>query len=145
MLIPLHKVVRKLASLLKEADNFGFPYENISIFSPSNPPSELGGYGTGVLTEEDCDESSKWKNDMRRQGPYPPMPDILESGLTPMSTVNEEIPAGVGVDVEGPRTDAQGKGLNSMPNDLDTYTDEPIDMNRDTYTPPTPDDLGSAI
>lgn len=139
--------IRRIAGRLIKAADYGTPYENISIFmpTPQDGPSGLGGYGAEPITEEDNDEHSKWKNDMRRQGPYPPMPDVLEKDYEPMSTVNDEIPAGVGFDAEGPKTDVQGKRTQNCPDDPEPGIDDPTNLNRDTVSPVDPDDLGSAI
>jgi hypothetical protein len=145
MRLPLYTAVRNIAEGLKKASDYGHPYENISIFSPQLTPTDLGGVGAEPITEQDKDDKSKWKNDMRRQGPLPPLPDILEKDYAPMDTVNEEIPAGVGDDVEGPKTDAQGKRTNNIPDDPEPGIIDPIDLNREIYAPSEPDDLGSAL
>ena len=145
MLVPVYSAIRNIAAGLKSAADYGHPYENISIFAPQVTPTDLGGVGPSFETEKDKDDKSKWKNDMRRQGPTPPMPDQLERDYEPMDTVNEEIPAGVGHDVEGPKTDAQGKRTRNCPDDPAPGVDDPIDLNRELITPADPDDLGSAI
>jgi len=144
MFVPIHYMIKKIAKSIKNAADYGHPYENISIFMPQHTPTDLGSYGPGSLTEKDDSKGSKWENDMRRQGPYPPERDILERDYTPMDTVNEEIPAGVGCDVEGPKTDAQGKRTRNIPDDPEPGIIDPIDLNRDLYSPAEPDDLGSA-
>lgn len=145
MLEPIHKSLRKLAlSIDKEAYD-GTPYENISIFLPQTSVDDVKSYGSPSETEHDDNDNSKWKSDMRRQGPYPPLPDILESGYSGESTVNSEFSPGIGIPAEGPRTDLQGKSLRSLPADDEIGIDDPNDLNRETVTPAGPDDLGSAI
>jgi hypothetical protein len=138
-------LIRNLATGLKNAADHGQPYENISIFSPQITPTDLGSYGPASLTKKDDDSQSKWKGDMRRQGPYPPERDVFEKDYTPMDTVHDEIPAGVGFDVEGPKTDAQGKRTQNIPDDPEPGMISPIDLNREIFSPAAPDDMGSAL
>lgn len=144
MKLPIYSALRNLAIGMKNATDFGTPYENISIFAPQIIPTGLGGVGAEPITEEDHDEHSKWENDMRRQGPFPPPRDTLEKDYEPMSTVNDEIPAGVGFDAEGPKTDAQGMRTRNTPEDPEPGIIDPVDLNGDTFSPAGPDDLGSA-
>lgn len=137
-------LLRNIATGLKESADNGTPYENISIFLPSNTPTDVGSVGIAEpITEEDSDEKSKWKSDMRRQGPYPPLPDILDSG-TAFAPANTEIPGGAGDEVEGPKTDAQGKRTRNTPDDPEPGIVDPTDLNRDIFSPTDPDDMGSA-
>jgi len=145
MLIAVSNTLRKIAYSMINAEEYGTPYENISIFMPKDLPPDLGSYGPASLVDKDDDDMSKWKNDMRRLGPNPPAMDVFDREYEPGDTVNSEIPGGVGDVAEGPKTDAQGLRTRNTPDDLDRGIINPNDMNRELYSPAEPDDLGSAI
>lgn len=95
--------VRKLASDIEALQEGDSPYINIPYYQqrvdPSDPSWMIEMGPPSLYNDYDRKDRLKNKEDIRRQGPYPPLPDRLHKKVMPVTVTN----------IGDPKEDAHGE------------------------------------